>query len=415
MRKTILVISTLLAMGASALAQEAFKPGWFLDLKGGATYTAGEAARFFDQVTYPTLALGAGYNFVPGFALRGEFSGWQAKGTVLNGFVEADRRDVPFGEWQYKFNYVQFNVDAIWDICNSFKYKASRLFSPYLFAGPGLNYRFNNQQALAVADLFPAENYLWDKGVVSFTARFGAGLDIRIIDALHVELELVDNVLSDRFNSKKNDTNLHIGNWPLDFDWNLSALVGLKYTFGRTGNSKKAAAAAAAAAAAEAAAAERAAAEKAAAEKAAAEKAAAEKAAAEKAAAEKAAAEKAAAEAAAKKAAADRAAARAAEETVYFVIGRHEIRKSEVQKIQNIVDILNAYPEANVTVSGYADIETGTHAGNWVLSQKRAENVAAALKKAGIAADRITVDYFGDTKKVSDVPSENRCSVMVTR
>lgn len=412
MRKTFLVISTLLAMSASALAQDAFKPGWFIDLKGGATYTAGEAAKFFDQVTYPTIALGAGYNFVSGFALRGEFSGWQAKGTILNNYGE---HATGFnGEWQYKFNYVQFNVDAIWDICNSFKYKTSRLFSPYIFAGPGLNYRFNNQQALNVADRFPAENYLWDKGVVSFTARFGAGLDIRLIDALHLELELVDNVLSDHFNSKKNDTNLHIGNWPIDFDYNISALLGLKYTFGRAGNSKKAAAAAAEAAAAKAAA-DKAAAEKAAAEKAAAEKAAAEKAAAEKAAAEKAAAEKAAAEAAAKKAAAERAAARASEETVYFVIGRHNIRNSEVQKIQNIVDILNAYPEANVTVSGYADIETGTHAGNWVLSQKRAENVAAALKKAGIAADRITVDYFGDTKKVSDVPSENRCTVMVTR
>jgi outer membrane protein OmpA-like peptidoglycan-associated protein len=404
MRKTILVISAFLSMCASALAQDSFKPGWFLDLKGGATYTAGEAAKFFDQVTYPTIALGAGYEFVPGFQLRGEFSGWQAKGTVI------DRQ-----EHQYKFNYVQFNVDAIWDICNSFKYKTSRLFSPYLFAGPGLNYRFNNQQALEVADFFPPENYLWQKPVLSFTGRFGAGVDIRLIDALHLELELVDNVLSDHFNSKKNATDLKIGNWPLDFDYNISALIGLKYSFGRAGASKRAAEAAAAAAAAAEAAAAKAAAEKAAAEKAAAEKAAAEKAAAEKAAAEKAAAEKAAAEAAAKKAAEERAAARSTEETVYFVIGRHNIRNSEVQKIQNIVDILNAYPEANVSVSGYADIETGTHAGNWVLSQKRAENVAAALKKAGIAADRITVDYFGDTKKVSNVPSENRCSVMVTR
>jgi outer membrane protein OmpA-like peptidoglycan-associated protein len=414
MRKTILVISTLLAMGASALAQESFKPGWFLDLKAGATYTAGEASNFFDQVTYPTIALGAGYEFVPGFALRGEFSGWQAKGTVLNGRILREAEGD--GQFHYKFNYVQFNVDAIWDICNSFKFKASRLFNPYIFAGVGVNYRFNNKEALAIADYFPPENYLWDKGVVSFTGRFGAGVDIRLIDALHLEIELVDNILSDHFNSKQNSLDVPmIGKWPLDFDYNLSALIGLKYSFGRAGASKRAADDAAAKAAAADAAARAAAAERAAAEKAAAEKAAAEKAAAEKAAADKAAAEKAAAEAAAKKAAAERAAARATEETVYFVIGRHNIRNSEVQKIQNIVDIMNAYPEANVTVTGYADIETGTHAGNWALSQKRAENVADALKKAGIAADRITVDYVGDTKKVSEVPSENRCSVMVTR
>ncbi|MBO4447222.1 MAG: OmpA family protein, partial [Bacteroidales bacterium] len=385
--------------------------GWFFDIKAGGTYTAGEAQKFINNVTAPTIAVGAGYDFVPGFQLRGELSGWQAKGTVLDGYAREEGNN---GEFHYKFNYVQFNVDAVWDICNSFKYKSKRLFSPYIFAGPGLNYRFNNAQALEIAEHFPTENYLWETGTLMFTGRAGAGVAIRLTDAIKLEVELVDNILSDKFNSKKNDRDvLYIGKLPLDFDYNISALVGVKFAFGQAAK-RKAAETAAAAAAAEAAAA-KAAADKAAADKAAAEKAAAEKAAAEKAAAEKAAAEKAAAEAAAAKAAAERAAARSASENVLFVIGRTEIRKSEVQKIQNIVDVLNAYPEATVSVTGYADKDTGTHSGNWILSEKRANNVANAIKKAGIAADRITVDFKGDTEKVSPVPAENRVAVMVTR
>ena len=49
------------------------------------------------------------------------------------------------------------------------------------------------------------------------------------------------------------------------------------------------------------------------------------------------------------------------------------------------------------------------------LSKDRAEGVAKALVDAGIAPERITVNYFGDTQTVSDVPAENRVSVCVTR
>ena len=76
---------------------------------------------------------------------------------------------------------------------------------------------------------------------------------------------------------------------------------------------------------------------------------------------------------------------------------------------------MNTYPEAVVSVTGYADKATGTAKINWDLSQKRAENVAKALVDAGIAADRISTNFYGDTVQVSEVPAENRVSVCVTR
>lgn len=397
MRKALLILSSLLVLGASAFAQEeTFYPGWQFGIKGGANYTAGEAT-FANLLSYPTVAVGAGYNFTPAFTLRGELSGFQAKGFL------------PAIDKGYKFNYGQLNIDAVFDICNLFKYKSERLFSPYVFAGLGGNVRFNNEEAFGYKSYFDQlpENYLWTNPTLSFTGRAGAGVDIRISDAVKVSLEVADNMLSDHFNSKKG--NVKVGDTGFDCDYNISALLGLKFCFGQA--SKKAAALAAAAAAAAEAEAARIAAEKAEAERIAAEKAAAEKAAAEKAEAARIAAEKAAAE----KAAAERAEARRIEEHVLFVIGKTAIRPSETDKIQRVIDILNQYPEAVVTVTGYADKDTGYPELNRRLSEKRAKNVAEALKKAGIAADRIAVNFVGDTQKVSEKPAENRVAVCITK
>ena len=391
MRKALLIISSLFVLATSVNAQETFYPGWQFGIKGGVIYSAGEAP--VNQLLSPIFGVNAGYQFNPWFTLRGEIDGFQSKGAIISTAVQP-----------YKFNYAQLDFDGVFDICNMFNYKSTRLFSPYIFAGIGANVRFNNAEAVNLfrQAAYPTE-YLWDKTAASFTGRVGAGVDIRISNAVKIAIELVDNMYTDKFNSKKNyDAKA------LDLDYNLGALVGLKFTFGQA--NKIAAAEAAAAAAAAKAEADRLAAERAAAEKAAADKAAAEAAAA-KAAAEKAAAEKAAAE----KAAAERAAARHIEENVLFVIGKTNIRPSETQKVQNIVDIMNQYPEAVVSVTGYADKNTGYPELNMRLSQKRAENVAKAIEKAGIAADRISVNYVGDTQKVSETPSQNRVAVCVTK
>ena len=392
MKKVFLTLSVaLLSLGAFAQTDEFF-PDWFAGVKGGVSLTAGETT--INNLLSPRAAVNVGYQFTPVFGLRGELSAWEGKGAL------------PLTNDIYKYNFGQINADALFDICNIFgKYKATRLINPYLFAGVGLNTRFNNAEAIALKPKFPTNNYLWDSPVLSFTGRVGLGTDIRISDAVAFTLEVADNILSDHFNSKVGDA-WQIG---VDFDYQLTALAGLKFSFGAAAK-RAAALAAAEAAAAEAAAlaAAKAAAEKAAAEKAAAEKAAAERAAAEKAAAERAAAEKAAAEAA-------RAKARATVENVYFTINKSVINPSEVSKIDHIIAVMKQYPEAVVSITGYADKFTGTAKRNMVLSQERAAVVCKALVDAGIAEDRITTNYYGDTKQVSEVPEENRVSICVTR
>ena len=382
--KKVLVVLASLCLSFGAFAQDVFYSDWYMQIQGGAGETIGETD--FKNLISPAAALSVGYQFTPTFGLRGNLSGWQAKGAADG----AHAFDV------YKFNYAQLAVDATFDLCNMFGGYKLRAVNPYIFAGIGGNLRFNNGATPAI---LPTDNYYWKDPKVSLAGRLGAGIDFRVAQYCTIGLEVVENCLSDHFNSKVGDI----------FDHQINALVGVKFSLG---TAKKKAAAAAALAAAEAEAAAKAAqlaAEKAAAEKAAAEKAAAEAAA--KAAAEKAAAEKAAAEAAA----AARAAARAASENVLFVIDHWNVRENQEEKVNHIIDILNQYPEAVVTVTGYADKATGTSKWNMTLSQRRAEAVAKKLIAAGVDASRITSEYRGSEENPFPTPKENRVAVCVTK
>ena len=391
MKKIFIALVSFVVLASTVKAQDTFYPGWYFGLQGGSNYTTSNYWQMghFKHIT-PNAALNLGYDFTPVFGLRGTLSG-----PVAN---------FPEEKTAHKFNYGQLGLDATIDIINIFKYGPKRIVNPYLFVGGAVYDRFK------VADV---------ANKIGVGLRGGLGVNFRLSDLVTLGLELQDNMLGNQFNTK-DDNQIFAGdilNWKKPFQWddNFAALAGLKFNFGANAKRK---AAIASAAAAEAAALEAArAAEKAAAERAAAEKLAAEKAAAEKAAAEKLAAEKAAAEAAAAKAAAEKAAAeaRASVENVYFDLNKSVIKKAESVKVDNVIALMNKYPEAVVTVTGYADKQTGTAKRNMTLSQQRAERVAKALTDAGISADRITVKYVGDTEQVSNVREENRVAVCVTR
>ena len=392
MKRVLIVLASILVLASSVKAQNFYYPGWYLGVQGGANYNTSNLWNLGNwKHVNPNAALNLGYDFTPVFGLRGSLSGPVGNFPI---------KDAAPG----RFNYAQLGLDATIDIINIFKYGPRRILNPYIFVGGALYDRFKVGD---VASHFGA-------GV-----RGGAGLNVRLNDLVTLSLELQDNFLGNKFNTL--DDNWIYGgeylNWKKPFQWddNFAALAGLKFNFGANAK-RKAAIAAANAAAAEALALEAArAAEKAAAERAAAEKLAAEKAAAEKAAAEKAAAEKLAAEKAAAEAAALRAEARASLENVYFDLNKSVIKKDEAAKVDNIIALMKEYPEAVVTITGYADKATGTPKRNMTLSQERAERVAKALTDAGINADRITVKYVGDTEQVSNVREENRVAVCVTK
>ncbi len=455
MKKFFLVIASVLALSAGAFAQDTFYPGFTLGLKGGASHTVGESNDFLKLVS-PSAALDLGYQISPVFGLRADISGWQGKGAYTS--------PIDF----YKFNYGQVALDATIDICSIFGGYAARLFNPYVFLGVGGTGYFNN--GVDVTKL-PAVNTHWDGFKFSTAARAGAGIDIRLSDLLAIELEYAGNAESDAFNSKK-------GNSPIlgaDIDWQHTALLGLKFNFGQAAGAKKAAEAASAAAAAAAAqaAAAQAAADKAladaiaAAQKAienaqkalaendflpedvaaindainalkkaiadkdidaikagtkalndavdAARKNLADKIAADQKAKEEAEAAAKAAYDAARAAALEAAKAAKAKDIVYFQIGKYDIRNGERYKINNLLKKLNKDPELKAVLCGFADKETGTTDGNWVLSENRSNIVSEALQAAGIPAERIETYWFGDTERISKIAEKNRATVLLTK
>ena len=364
MKLKSLTLILALALGAQvAFAQQSksdpsleFNPHWYGQIQGGAGYTIGETA--FKDLISPAGALSLGYQFNPTLGLRFNLAGYQGKGAVV----------APLEV--YKFNYLQGAFDLTLNLAQLLGYKHDRVFNPFVFIGGGAAYGFKNG-ANNITKTNPKEYFalLWEKNLITPVARVGIGADFRLSDAVALTLEVNDNVLSDKFNSKK------VGH--PDFQFN--ALAGLKINFGKT--TRPSAKYLAELAAAEAAAA----AEKARLEAERAAKLAAEKAAAEKAAAEKALADKLAAE----KAAAEKLAAEMRQVNTFFTINSYVISDEEAAKLVRYIDWLKANPDVNIAIAGHADKGTGTKRINQKLSEQRAAAVKDFLVERGIAESRI--------------------------
>ena len=364
MKLKSLTLILAVALGAQvAFAQQSksdpsveFNPHWYGQIQGGAAYTIGETA--FKNLISPAGALSLGYQFNPTLGVRFNAAGFQGKGAVVSPLEV------------YKFNYLQGAFDLTLNLAQLFGYKHDRVFNPFVFIGGGAAFGFNNG-ANKVTKTNPKEYFalLWEKNMITPVARVGLGADFRLSDAVALTLEVNDNVLSDKFNSKK------VGH--PDFQFN--ALAGLKINFGKT--TRPSAKYLAELAAAEAAAA----AEKARLEAERAAKLAAEKAAAEKAAAEKAAADKLAAE----KAAAEKLAAEMRQVNTFFTINSYVISDEEAAKLIRYIDWLKANPDVNIAITGHADKGTGTKRINQKLSEQRAAAVKDFLVERGIAESRI--------------------------
>jgi outer membrane protein OmpA-like peptidoglycan-associated protein/uncharacterized protein YidB (DUF937 family) len=81
---------------------------------------------------------------------------------------------------------------------------------------------------------------------------------------------------------------------------------------------------------------------------------------------------------------------------VYFDTGKTAVAKEFGDKAKDIVEFLKANAGAKAVVSGYND-PTGNAAANAELSKNRAKGVAAGLKAAGIAEDRVLLEKPANT------------------
>ena len=357
-----LLIAILAVSSTVAVAQEqqikeegktVFKPHWFIQAQVGAAHTVGEAK--FTDLMSPAAAINIGYKFAPAFGARIGGSGWQAKG----GWVTPEQT--------YQYKYLQGNIDIMADLSTLFcGFNPKRVFNGYLFGGVGLNRGFDNDEANALDTRTYELEYLWQDGKFLVAGRFGLGCDLRLNDRLAINIEANAKALSDKFNSKK------AGNC----DWQLNALVGLTIKLGKSYT----------------------------------------KTAPVYYEPEPAVVEQPAPEPVVVKEPEPKPVVATVEplkQNIFFALNSALLQNDQLTKIDAIIKYMEKNPTSKVAVTGYADKETGNPNINMTLSEKRAKNVADALKAKGIAADRIITRYKGDTVQPYQKAEENRVCICI--
>ena len=243
-------------------------------------------------------------------------------------------------------------------------FNPKRVFNGYLFAGAGLNRGFDNDEANALDTRTYEMEYLWQEGKFLVAGRFGLGCDFRLNDRLSINIEANANALSDKFNSKK------AGNC----DWQLNALVGVSIRLGKsytktapvyyepepvvTEQPKPAPVVE---------------------------------------------------QPQPKK----EVVIEPLKQNIFFALNSAKIQDDQQAKISSLVEYLEKHSAAKVSVTGYADKETGNPNINMTLSEKRAKNVIEMLKAKGVVADRIVIGYKGDTVQPYQKPEENRVCICI--
>lgn len=362
--KKRLFISCFLLVNLFAINAQDVCPDnyWFLEGQVGVGYTAGEAA--FGKLLSPHVALSIGKSFNPIIATRLQLSGWQGKGGWINATPEHPENN-------YSFDYTQVSLDAMLNLTNLFcSYKNDRCFNLLGIIGIGYAHSFNYE---SVPTLPPTES------VNSAIARAGVQGNFRLNQCWDLNLELMGNAVNDAFNAKSGSVN----------DWQFSLLAGFRYKFGHK----------------------------------------------------------------AAKVVEDPCASTVAllndkinnqhkeivdlqqqlqarpkaEECVTttvekvamsyipFSIGKSHIANNQLIHVHHIARYLNEHPDATVTITGYADVKTGTREGNRKLSLKRAQAVADVLvKNYHIDSQRIAVDGKGDDEQPFEENNWNRVAIMLT-
>ena len=86
--------------------------------------------------------------------------------------------------------------------------------------------------------------------------------------------------------------------------------------------------------------------------------------------------------------------------TILFDPGKASFVESSYAVLNDIIKILNEYPNSKFTVEGHTD-SIGSYAANQVLSDKRAKAVMSFLVENGVDASRLTSLGYGETRPIA--------------
>lgn len=330
------------------------QPYGFVQVQGGVNTIFSPGKQF-----NPTFSLGAGYMFTPVVGLRIQANGYEAK----NGFRSVGDK--------YTFKYINSNADVMVNLTNLIKKNTYNKLNAYLVAGLGLAYAWDNKQfnnIVTTKTVAEDVTNAWGDGkthtsLLSHNIRAGILIDYNLAKNWSVGAEFDINNLSDRFDSKYNNS----------CDWMGTAQISLTYKFGHKKCVKP----------------------------------------------EPKPEPKPVVVEQPKPVVVEKPAPKPAP-VVEKEIPLHEVITFEIRESCPITESviakckswLEKYPKKNLTVSGYADKGTGNARLNKMYSEQRTAAAVKALTEAGIPASRIDAKSFGDTVQPFEENDANRCVII---
>lgn len=95
-------------------------------------------------------------------------------------------------------------------------------------------------------------------------------------------------------------------------------------------------------------------------------------------------------------------------ENLYFETGSSDLKAGSEIQLNNLAEILNAYPGLRVKLGGYTD-NTGNEESNMKLSNLRAQTAKLKLLEMGIASDRVEAEGYGSQYPVCEANDTDEC------
>ena len=351
-KKMFFAAALSMLMAGAVQAQEGVKSFSFVEAQGGVQLTSTDAK--MDKLITPTAALSFGHYFTPVVGARLHVNAWESKSGYNDQF--------------YKWKYVTPDLDLLLNLSNIFSKKQVHALNVILLGGVGLNYAWDNDDLKGLNLPANATPLAWDKNRLSHNLRAGLRVETNQAKRLGLSLEVNANSLSDRFNSKTNNSD----------DWMFTAMLGLSFRFNQ------------------------------------------------KSAAPKYITKmveivdtievdepyvtkeivKRPKEVMEKK---------NMNEAIFFKIAQSDADKAAGvdEAIKKVADLMKTSDDAVFTVTGYADKGTGTPKINAKYAKLRAEDVTKKLvDEHGIDASRIKTDSKGDTVQPFEENDKNRCVII---
>lgn len=361
-RKSFLAAVFCMMASGAAMAQdsdkETLKSYNFIEAQGGGQITLTDAK--MDKLITPVGALSFGRYFTPAVGARLHVSGWESK----SGY-----NDLGF----YKWNYITTNADLLVNLTNLACKDKDHFLNVIFVAGVGLTTGWGNDDANAMANANMGLNmpFVWDDTRLSHNIRAGLRLETNVTKPVGVSLEVNASSLDDRFNSKYNNSD----------DWMVSAMLGVSFRFGHKYEKKHVHVAEPAPVVTP-----------------------------EPAPVVEQPAPKPEPKVITRKVE-KKVPVKLHEERFYKI--READAEGNKAQMKRVADFLKEYPEAKVTVVGYADKGTGNAALNVKYAKQRADQYKKELVDSyGADASRIITDSKGDKVQPFAENDKNRCVIV---